>query len=365
MQILSIKISELEEFVLSDLYHKLTFYPITKQRALSQSKNPRAKPNDVALILAYDKEYELLGYIGALPDNICINNQSFHFAWNTCWWVHPEKGKPVVMKLLAELYKVWDNSIFYSDLGVRAKDIIELTNKYTLKTFTGYRFFFRFYFTRFVTTKFPLLNNSVIRVLLRFFDFLSNSIIPLIHCHNFNFEAKKIRTEINSSLTAKSDQFIRQFPTINFSLREKKDFDWVIHYPWILSGNINESEYKGKYFFSHQASTFHSYFLEIYEENELIGVLMFQERDGHYRLPYVFFKPAYISVIGEIILQHLLQKKALSFVILHSSLSKYLNNKKGYLTKRVMVRYAAVPKNYGEILSQVIVQDGDGDAVFC
>jgi hypothetical protein len=365
MQIISIKISELEDFVISDLYHKLSFYPITKHRAISQARNPRANPNDVALILAYNDEYELLGYIGALPDNVCINNQSLHFAWNSCWWVHPEKGKPAVMKLLAELYKVWDNSIFFSDLGVRAKEIIGLTGRYTLETYTGYRFFFRFYLTRLVTTKVPLLNNSVTIALLRFFDFLLNSVIPVIHFHKFNFETKKIRTEINSSLTAKADQYIRQFPTINFSLREKKDFDWVTNYPWILSGNLNESEYKGKYFFSHIASTFHSYFLEIYLGNELIGVLIFQERDGHYRLLYAFFKSEDISVIGESILQHLSQKKALSLVILHPSLSKYLNNKKGYLQKRVMVRYAAIPKIYGEILSQVMVQDGDGDALFC
>jgi hypothetical protein len=365
MHILSLKISELNGFVQSELYQKLSLFPVTKHRALSQSANPRALPDDIALIIAYSDEMELLGYIGAFPDILYIQEQPIRIGWNSCWWSHPQKGKPAVMKLFAEMVKAWGENICYCDLAEEGKNFIHLTGRYTVSTYPGYRFFYQFYLARLLPSKFKILDNQLSKAFLRFIDFCFNIPTFIFKFRNSPGDTGKYTLKETKEFSEDSALFAGQFPEYNSTRRGKKDFDWILQYPWILTDKATREIYAGKYFFSHSAESFQAYFLEIRENGQLKGILLLQERDGHYRAPYAFFKPKDIKCVGECLLRHLKQHKAFSFTIYHSLLCNYLKNKKGYIKKTGIVRYSAFPKKWGDAASNLYVQDGDGDAVFC
>ncbi|MEA3445574.1 MAG: hypothetical protein U9R19_12710, partial [Bacteroidota bacterium] len=120
-----IKTKDLERFIQSAWFKNSPDLPVTTHRAISQVHNPRANPNDVCLILALNEQNKLLGYIGILPDNFADN--STHFGWLSCWWVHPEKGSKVGFSLFLQALIVWEHRFVITDFTPQIKDIIEKT----------------------------------------------------------------------------------------------------------------------------------------------------------------------------------------------------------------------------------------------
>jgi len=365
MQLLNIKACDLEQFVNSDLFQKLSSFPITRHRAYSQANNPRAKADDIVLIIAYSDEFELLGYIGSLPDDIQLGEQQFHIAWNSCWWSHPEKGKPASMKIFAEMFKAWDYRVCFSDLNEKGKNFVELTGKYTLIPYTGYKFIFRVYLAKYITNKIKYLNNPVTKIVLGFIDFWLNSVLSLVQYTKLPMDGERAVPEICETLPDDAIAFIQSAAHSNISGRNKPEFDWIVQNPWILTDKTTRKKYSGNYFFSHSAKTFKQYFLVVREKKHITGILFLQNRDGHFRVPYAFFANENLKHIGQALLQYVLHRRADSLTIYHPKLSNFIADANSDLTKKQLTRYAAFPKSMGELPENMYIQDGDGDAVFC
>jgi hypothetical protein len=69
--------------------------PITRHRALAQSKNPYADPDDVGLLIAYDGD-QCIGYQGILPGLVRTRSASGKVLWFTANYVLPEFRKRMV-----------------------------------------------------------------------------------------------------------------------------------------------------------------------------------------------------------------------------------------------------------------------------
>jgi hypothetical protein len=365
MQFHSIRAGELQTFVESDLFRKLSAYPITYHRALSQAKNPRALSDDIVLIIAYSDDFELLGYIGALPDDISVGGNRLHVAWNSCWWSHPEKGKPVVIKLFAAMQKAWNYQMCFSDLTEQGKNFLEVTNKYNFNAYPGYKFILRFYFAKLVASKSKYLDNPLTKIILGFVDFWLNSIISLIQYSKYPFDTDKVKVDKYQTLPNDVIPFIENRNNWNIAGRNKPEFDWILQNPWILMHKQSREQYSGKYFFSHTAKSFQTYFLIFRESKKNIAVFLIQERDGQYSLPYAFFDKDKLSIAGNGLLNHLLRCKAHSLVTYQPDLVKFFSDCNIDITKKNLVRYAAFPKEMETVPESVYIQDGDGDAVFC
>jgi hypothetical protein len=365
MHIQPIKACELAQFIESDLYRKLSAYPITKHRAISQTKNPRALPDDIILIIAYTDDFELLGNIGALPDDLFIGDDKIHIAWNSCWWSHPIKGKPVVMKLFAAMQKAWNYQMCFSDLNEQGKNFLELTNKYNLNPYQGYKFIYRFYLSRLATSKIKYLNNPITKIILGFADFWLNSVISLLQYTKYPYDTEKIKSTIYQSPTQDMIDFIEKNRSGNISGRNLSDFNWILENPWIVTDKITRKQYSGKYFFSHTANSFQNYFLVFRESNKITGVFFIQERDGQYRLPYAFMEREKLENCGKGLLLHLLKSRANSLVVYHPEIAGYIKTCDADITKKKLTRYTAFPKDMNLKTESVYIQDGDGDAVFC
>ncbi len=77
--------------------------PITKQRALAQSKNPYADDDDVGLFVAYSRE-RIVGYLGLLPGMLRARNGLHKVYYGTTAYVAPEyRGKLVGLALMQDM----------------------------------------------------------------------------------------------------------------------------------------------------------------------------------------------------------------------------------------------------------------------
>lgn len=87
--------------------------PITRQRALSQSQNPFASPDDTALLVAYDGSQEgaaCVGYLGAIPGGAWVNGQCEKVLWLSTWYVSPKaRDSGVAMQLLFAACQLGEN----------------------------------------------------------------------------------------------------------------------------------------------------------------------------------------------------------------------------------------------------------------
>jgi len=82
--------------------------PISKHRALSFVHNPRAKEDDLVLIVAFEGN-NVIGFRGALPDTFYIGNKKHPFVWGSSWWVaESHLGKELgtqMLNMILEYYK--------------------------------------------------------------------------------------------------------------------------------------------------------------------------------------------------------------------------------------------------------------------
>ncbi|MBC7388471.1 MAG: hypothetical protein H7329_04610, partial [Opitutaceae bacterium] len=104
MKLRTILVNELEAYIVSQEYLQTEIIPITKQRAASHVRNPRANPEDPALILAEEENGNVLGFIGLLPDFLFHPDKKKVY-WISCWWVHSTKGKSLGVPLLLSAYQ--------------------------------------------------------------------------------------------------------------------------------------------------------------------------------------------------------------------------------------------------------------------
>ena len=86
MEIKSFTVTDLKTVLTSENFWLSETLPITKHRALSYSRNPRADEDDLVLLVAYQHN-RVVGYLGILPDKIFVNDTIYKMGWLTSWWV--------------------------------------------------------------------------------------------------------------------------------------------------------------------------------------------------------------------------------------------------------------------------------------
>lgn len=353
-----IKINELADFVQSDFYLNSSVIPISPQRAISQSKNPNSKPNDVALILALDKAENIIGYIGLLPGK--ITNDNIPYFWNSCWWVDPEKGKLAAMPLFYKMLQISNKKMVFFELTETTKNIVEKF-KFKTEVVPGFKGFILFSFAKILPRKNKFFKN--IQWLLSFLDWFLNCFIS-IKLSKFkkdtSIELKQIETIDNET-----EQFITGFKDSQLIPTNKSELNWIIEYPWIRTHPTQEEqELANRYFFSSISKSFTNKLYKIYKDQKLIAVLFFSIRDNEMKLPYAFFNKEDIAPVTNAIYQIAINNLVTSFTCFNEQLIQELNTGKNPFTfTKPLKKNIAYPPELD--LSNKLLQDGDGDAVFC
>jgi hypothetical protein len=368
MDLRQIKVCDLLTYIDSAEFINSQVIPITRHRAISQYHNPDAGPEDTALVLAYDKSNEVVGYIGILPEHININGRSEKIYTNSGWWVHPQKGRAAAMPLFYKMLDLCKDKMFFADLTPHTTQILLKTGLFEFpEPVIGFRGYLQYSFHTILPGKFKFFR--YLRPVMELYDNFFNAIRgtgPGSRVKKL-LSQSNIRVEEIYESDAESEKFIENHPSENITFRNKEALNWIIKYPWLRTGNEKTDQEARKYYFSTVAKEFNYHFRKVYRNNELMAVMLLTSRNRHFKVPYYFCQPADLSILPVVILKIITEKKALSLTTWQAELCAGLakTGSGSFVHKKRISKQEAYSRGFpGLSLSSFRIQDGEGDMAF-
>lgn len=344
-------------FIESDIYKTMPILPISKHRAISHIKNPRANDNDVLLILAYE-DNNLLGYLGILPDDIyAYSGEIFHVGWLSCIWVSPiARGKGIAKMMVLKAYEAFNHQLLITNFTREAGLLYNKLGIFeNLPDLVGDRFYRKMCLAKILPNRFP--KTSSLKFLFKLFDASFNLFwSPFVKKKNNDLKIV--------SVFPSKDYLIKSniFNVLVGFKRSEIDFKWIETYPWIKQVKTKSKEAK-KYHFSSEEKQFESMFLQISQKDEVLGYIKYIYRNGHLRIPYILYSSKNDEVFANAITQLVLQKDA-SYITLFlpDEVKCKLNFR--YIYKKSIKRQFKITTALNRKINAITIFDGDGDASF-
>jgi hypothetical protein len=365
MKILEVAVKDLQHFLSSPIYNNLKVIPLTPERMLSQLNNPRARADDIVLIVAITDENILAGFIGMLPDKAFGADKTYRFAWNSCWWADPVHGKGIALQLFFKSIHAWKGNYMITDLTEYTRNIVKQTglfyftepkNGVCLKIRSDLALYFQG-------------RNRKWRMLLRLLnliDWLINGLIKLrLNKWKRKTNGVDIAIQYIPSFDKSDIDFISKMNGNELCRREKTEFEWITTYPWLT--HEKGQEWKGKsYPFSWLCRQFKIEYIRFLYNTEIIGLALLTCRDGVYRIPYAYFNHHFEIPCYSSLCRIFIENKATGILTFREGLVKYLiNSKFPAIRKKVVIKDLAISKSLSPYHPEhYILQDGDGDVVF-
>jgi len=363
MEIKGLNKQALNEFIHSKEFGALTFLPISKHRALSHIKNPRAEKNDQLLFLAYIDQH-LVGYLGVLADQLYSNGKSFKCGWFSCLWIDPQqRGKNIAMQLLHAALTAWDNQMLITEYTPAAERLYDKSKAFqAFIDKDGIRLYRRFELHRILPPKRKFL--SELKPLLKLMDAALNVCVDTLIQLNRKTSSKS-SYKIIENFDQESKEFMQSMEEYNCFQRSLEDLNWIIQFPWILSAP--EDEWSKKYHFSSVDKRFNFKVVKVYNEAQtLCALLLLSIRDQHLRIPYLYHKEG-IAAVAECLKEIMCKERINTLSCYHNELTKYFEHvKRGVIHKKPIKRSYLITKKLAEdsMIEHPNIQDGDGDCSF-
>lgn len=360
MKIEIIKVNELNAFVHSDLFQTFSDIPITHLRAISQSNNPRATDDDVALIFAHD-DGVLCSYIGLLPD-LLFTNTTQKIWWNSCWWANETRNNNASMQLFYLACKITGGRFYFPELTPHTSILIKQLKGFETANHKGIRAYLHLNSFEILKNKFPFFYK--IKPLLRLMD----ACIRLLYLPIFTLWEKKLNTVESSyqfvnQIDAETSYFIEHHNTNELFRRNKKELEWIMNFPWITEDKPTASI--PTYAFSLNAKSFKNRMIRVKKEDQIIGFFILLVKDGNAKLTYCFFEENHISTVINVMYKVLLDLNVFTFITFHPLISEYMKkNKHPFIFLRNQIKTVGFPIGLKQKLLPNSLQDGDGDCGF-
>lgn len=365
---------EVKEYTIGDIKNLLdqsSFWeskilPITRQRALSQTNNPRTNEDDIALLTA-SEDNELVSYLGLLPDYLYIDGVPVRMAWGTTAWVNPEKKNTWAYGiLLIRALELYNNRFAISSFTESAKRAFDKSRKFTvLRELKGIRLFFVSEYHNHPSMRKPIFKNlSFLIVLL---DSILNSLLRLrlFICKRF-VKMKGVRYQRIDHIDRDLSAFIDKFNVNDLTRKGAAEFNWILSFPWILPRQEADDQ-EEKYYFSSFSDNFDLFGVKVSSEiGKLIGFLVVKVIDGHIYIPYLFCDADDVKYILRVIRDLLFQYNAGKLTLFNDKLNEQLNTVWfPYFRKRSVVQVSYITKKCVDVnLDTFFLHEGDGDNVF-
>lgn len=360
MVIREIPVRELVSFTESDLFSSLSPRPLTVLRAVSQFHNPRAHPDDIALVIAFEGN-TLLAMAGLLPDYVS-GNPGCPASSNSGWWAHPEKGRPFAMAVFARALKCCQYRMFLTDCTPRSKEILEKTGWFEFPSAVkGVKNVFRFYFGQLAERR---LGKGFVSKTCGLADTLLNALyLPMV------LSVKQGRKKNSLSVTAHQDlderltRFMERHNGGEFTRRSAGEISWILSLKWLQTGNpIDHADYP----FSVYAGSFSQPLLEFSRDESLIALALLNIRDNHATVPYFWSLKGEEEPVWETLFNQLARMKINTLTCYRPDYLLFSGKRRiPVLFKKQVLRHIAFSKELLPLfLKNPGLQDGDGDCAF-
>ena len=307
MEIKTFTVADLKTALASEDFWLTKTLPITKHRALSYSRNPRAKQDDIVLLVAY-QDSQVIGYLGILPDKIFCNDAAYKLGWLTSWWVDPSHATAGVGAiLLFKALNAYDQYIGVSGSSREARRALHASQKFMVfKALQGLDIHLRLNVTRDILRRHPA--TKIIRRLFIIFDVIAGEVMNLRRffrqqCKN---PFRRLTFEYISAIDEETNRFIQRHHHQDLTRKEKADLDWIMNSPWILSAPLKDAASK-KYFFSSRADRFSYLAIKVFEHpTEMIGFFLLKVRNDRMSIVYAHFENRHAASITAAAFHHAL-----------------------------------------------------------
>lgn len=364
MHIRELRKAELEAFVMSEEYTRMEYVPVSRHRAISQVRNPRARDEDILLLVAYEND-EMMGYLGLLPDDFDTKKGSFHFAWMSTIWVHSEaRGKGVARALLDAAMRVYKNRVMGTDFTAEARAIYLRTGHFDLfQKYEGIRLYYRFNLRELLPPKRRIY--ARIKPLLALADSLLNflkGILPKRSKTLAEFTVHEVK-----EWTGDHDEFIGRFEWPSPTGRMSADLNWIIQNPWILEAG-QADDLGRRYHFTSARKRAHFECREIRRDGKCVALLLLSVQGNALKVPYAFYEREVEDAVCAFIDRLMIEKKLSTLTVFHPRLRAALASAStAAFLKRTIIREYVSGIPFHEEISRGAsghFQDGDGDCAF-
>jgi len=232
--------------------------PISRQRALSQSQNPFASPDDVALLVAYDND-TCVGYLGVVPGAASVNGSCQKVFWLSTWYVSPKaRDSGVAMQLLFTACQL-KGDIMVTGVSESARRVYVALH---FKEFGPLRFCNYWIIRPGRDRLLSRLSGSLKgfdKLLVRFIKrrFLRQSLAPMKNVLA-NLDCRKVlRIQPAEEFLCAIENQPRTF------IRDSKTINWMLEHPWLSETSTESAQSEPRYEFSVFRQVFHYTALEI------------------------------------------------------------------------------------------------------
>lgn len=251
---------EIRDYTLRDLREALErgtlwdtrVVPITRHRALSQINNPRAADDDVLLMTAVE-DGDLVAYLGVVPDILFVEGMERKFGWLSCWWADPSKKHlHAAGALYRRSFELYENAVAAASYTDDAGRIYEASKRFIpfhdiprcaslLRMAAG--------------TLLPARKPGLKRIsgVLKFADAVINPFVAVrLHAYRraLRRECARLRFECINAIDEEAEACILRNQGREFTRRGKKEFNWILRYPWVLPAPLRD-ENAERYSFLH------------------------------------------------------------------------------------------------------------------
>lgn len=355
--------SQLNLYIDSPEFKGQDFISISRHRAKSQIKNPRADENDILLILAYN-DTKLVGYLGILPDYIFTSNSLKKIGWLSCIFIdNSQRGKRIAQKLIERSFQEWGNNILLTEFTEPAKRLYDKIGKFvSMPSSHGIRLYLRSDLQKILPPKHKIF--STLKPFLKIFDFSFNLIFDL----RYIFLKKNINgntLEYINSIDKEIMDFILPKQENELFKRGINELNWMIKNPWVIS-HKNKNCLSHKYHFSAIDKSFEFIPVKVRnEKKDLIAFMIFAKRNNDLKIPYCYYNDT--KTITKIINYHLVKWKIKTASIYNTDIALALKSSKSpALFKKEINRNYLISNKFKDEFNnnEYKIQDGDGDTAF-
>ncbi len=357
-----ILLHELVPYVDSAAFRAGDVVPISRQRAVSQARNPKAMPDDLVLLLA-QRDGALLGYLGVLPDETKVNGQSYRFGWLSCLWVDPlQRGSGIAKQLLEEVCRLWGGRLMATEFTHPAQRLYEASGHFFLpQEMTGLRAYLRPNLAGLLAPKHGFFSRT------RFFWKLLDEVLALPNHLRLSLVASRFAPtfEYQQTLDEETLSFVRARQSAEWAARSWPEWEWITSRPWLYSAP-GPDDLARRYFFSAVARDFRFFSIKILDpDRKLAGYLLLSLRDGHLRVPHAYFDENKAHLVAEVLAYHCVQLPVTHLTVFRPQLQALIGKMGGLFFGKKKIKRSFLSGRALPVQPEPqSFQDGIGDTVF-
>lgn len=352
----------LGDYISSPAFRQQAVLPISQHRGRSHLLNPRLQADDTLLILAWE-DGQLLGYLGVLPDELySADGRAERVGWLSCIWVSPNaRGKGIGGKLCERALSDWAGKVLASNYVPGIRKMYERTVAFAGPPYrqTGVRLYLRSDFASLLPPKGK--NWERMKPFLQFGDRLANVALDL---RRQWWRRQPLQLEYVAEVDEEAAELIAEQSADFRCRRTAAEWNWMLHYPWVLSAPAPDAMSR-RYYFSAVDRHFSFHPVKVRDDQgRLLAFLIFSRRNQWLQMPACYHRDV-PDVVARLIHDFALKCGANTFTTFQPDIAAALQNMSSPAFYRKPIHWdTLVGKAVAHWPAVGKLQDGDGDAGF-